>query len=116
MDSLSLATSCPLSIQSFLWLRHTRADLCVHLLTCRVIPHGIALHFKLAVGDQGEPQNYEDVRFTYKPQINASRDAELIDLLPDYFTEEITFSRPQVAKFHARVSRSLAERADTSII
>ena len=75
-----------------------------------------ALHFKLAAGSQEDAQSYNDVPFTYMPQLDASRDADIIDLLPDYLTDEITFPRPHVAKFYARVSRSLAERADTSIL
>jgi hypothetical protein len=67
---------------------------------------GIALHFKLAV-DKGD--NYDDVQFTYSPQFDESRDEELMDMLPDYLLEEITFARTSAAKFHAKVISSLTQ-------
>lgn len=46
------------------------------------------------------------------PQLDPSRDRELIDLLPDFLVEEITFPRPHAAKFYARVIKSLNERPE----
>lgn len=45
--------------------------------------------------------------FTYKPQLDPSRDGELMDILPDFLVEEITFPRPHASKFYARVIKSL---------
>ncbi|KAH6899066.1 chromosome segregation protein Csm1/Pcs1-domain-containing protein [Thelonectria olida] len=67
------------------------------------------LHFKLAVENADQADGYDDVRFTYNPQLDPSRDEELMDMLPDYLTEEITFPRPQAANFYARVIKSLTE-------
>lgn len=57
---------------------------------------------------------YEDVQVTYRPQLDTCRDGELMEMLPDYLVEEITFPLHQAAKFYSRVARSLTEvgRAD----
>lgn len=76
------------------------------------VNHLIALHFKLALEDLEAADSYEDVQFAYRPQLDESRDGDLIDVLPDYLTEEITFPRHQASKFYARVIKSLMERVD----
>ncbi|KAL7933826.1 chromosome segregation protein Csm1/Pcs1 domain-containing protein [Trichoderma chlorosporum] len=70
------------------------------------------LHFKLALEDMDSADSYEDVQFAYRPQLDAKRDGDLIEALPDYLTEEITFPRNQAPKFYARVIKSLMERLD----
>lgn len=70
------------------------------------------LHFKLALEDLEAADSYEDAQFAYRPQLDESRDGDLIDVLPDYLTEEITFPRHQASKFYARVIKSLMERVD----
>lgn len=72
----------------------------------------IALHFKLALEDMDAADSYEDVQFTYRPQLDPSRDSDLIEVLPDYLTEEITFPRNQASKFYTRVIKSLMDRLD----
>ncbi|RDA85603.1 hypothetical protein CP532_0904 [Ophiocordyceps camponoti-leonardi (nom. inval.)] len=67
------------------------------------------LHFKLASERRGPSDSYDDVQLTYKPQLDESRDQGLIQLLPDYLVEEITFSRSHASKFYHRVIRSLSE-------
>ncbi|KAJ4166472.1 hypothetical protein NW765_007710 [Fusarium oxysporum] len=67
------------------------------------------LHFKLTVDNDDTSDNIEDVQFTYQPQLDAGRDVELMEMLPDYLTEEIVFPRSQAPKFYLRVSKSLAE-------
>ena len=47
----------------------------------------VALHFHLTVAAGSE--SYEDTEFIYQPLLNDQRDKELLDLLPDYLTEEI---------------------------
>ncbi|PSR78022.1 chromosome segregation protein Csm1/Pcs1-domain-containing protein [Coniella lustricola] len=70
------------------------------------------LHFKLAIPNEATDEEPEGSEFMYKPQLDERRDRELIDLLPDYLTDEITFQRPQAAKFYVRVLKSLTERVD----
>ncbi|KAJ4130007.1 hypothetical protein NW768_006979 [Fusarium equiseti] len=67
------------------------------------------LHFKLAIENDDAADNYDDVSFTYQPQLDPGRDQQLIDVLPGYLTEEITFPRSQAPKFYARVNKSLTE-------
>jgi len=71
-----------------------------------------ALHFKLAVSADGSSDKFDDAQFIYIPQLGSARDEELIDLLPDYLVEEITFPRLHAAKFYSRVVKALSERPE----
>lgn len=71
----------------------------------------LALHFKLAVANEKSADSYDDAQCVYIPQLNPSRDKSLMELLPDYLVDEITFPRPQAAKFYARVMKALTEKA-----
>lgn len=78
----------------------------------RLLTPCVALHFKLAVETTEASESYEDTQFTYRPQLDSNRDGELMDMLPDYLVEEITFPRPQASRFYARVVKSLTERIE----
>lgn len=77
------------------------------LLTCSV-----ALHFKLAIANENSDEDLDEAEFMYKPQLDENRDSKLIDMLPDFLIEEITFPRPHAAKFYSRVLKSLTEKLD----
>ncbi|KAF2029756.1 hypothetical protein EK21DRAFT_67067 [Setomelanomma holmii] len=66
------------------------------------------LHFHLTVAAGTE--SYEDTEFVYQPLLNEQRDRELLDLLPDYLTEEICFPRGQAAKFYCKVVDSMSKK------
>ncbi|EFX03447.1 chromosome segregation protein [Grosmannia clavigera kw1407] len=72
-----------------------------------------SLHFKLCIdndsshGRDGGGDDDNESQFVYMPQLDASRDADLISRLPDYLVEEISFPRAQAAKFYSRVVQSL---------
>ena len=66
----------------------------------------LALHFKLAI-DTTTEVDYSDAEYTYRPQLDPDRDNELIELLPDFLTEEIIFPRTQASKFYSRVTKFL---------
>ena len=68
----------------------------------------IALHFHLTVATSGS--SYEETEFIYQPLLNEQRDRELLDLLPDYLTEEICFPRAQAAKFYCKVVDSMSKK------
>ncbi|KAJ2898857.1 hypothetical protein MKZ38_003616 [Zalerion maritima] len=68
-----------------------------------------ALHFKLGVANENSADSFEDAEFLYKPQLDPNRDRALIEMLPDYLRDEITFTRPQASKFYARVMKALTE-------
>ena len=68
-----------------------------------------ALHFKLAIAKEPD-ESYENTEFQYTPRLDANRDRDLIALMPEYLTEEITFSRTNAAMFYGRVVETLTKR------
>ncbi|KAG6017730.1 hypothetical protein E4U54_004261 [Claviceps lovelessii] len=68
------------------------------------------LHFKLALEAGEDPEKYDDIQFTYRPQLDSERDRDLVMVLPDYLVEEITFTRTQASNFYGKLNRSLTER------
>ena len=42
--------------------------------------------------------------------LDANRDREMIELMPSYLTEDITFARQNAAKFYGRVVDTLTKR------
>ncbi|KAL8962786.1 MAG: hypothetical protein Q9193_000871 [Seirophora villosa] len=67
------------------------------------------LHFKLGIATNSE-ENYADTEFQYTPRLDNDRDRDLLELLPDYLSEEITFSRLNAAKFYGRVVETLTKK------
>jgi len=80
----------------------------IRLLTNLILTFMPALHFHLTVAAGSE--SYEDTEFIYQPLLNDQRDKELLDLLPDYLTEEICFPRGQAAKFYCKVVDSMSKK------
>ncbi|KAF7185834.1 Monopolin complex subunit pcs1 [Pseudocercospora fuligena] len=76
------------------------------------------LHFHLNVGNDAttpHPKtpsglNYEDAEFAYEPLLDESRDRELLELLPDYLTEEICFPRNHAQRFYSKVVESMTKK------
>ena len=68
-----------------------------------------ALHFKLSVANDAELA-YDDADMTYTPLLDTNRDRDILQLLPDYLTEEITFSRNHAAQFYGRVVDTLMKK------
>ena len=71
-----------------------------------------ALHFKLSVAPDadGKSTSFEETEFLYTPLLDSNRDRDMIELLPDYLTEDITFSRQHAARFYSRVTDTLTKR------
>jgi hypothetical protein len=67
------------------------------------------LHFRLAIEKENTGDSYEEAQVTYQPQLDPNRDRELIEVLPNFLIEDITFPRPHAAKFYARVTKFLTE-------
>lgn len=84
-------------------------------LTNIVLP---ALHFHLAIShDSSTPHpktpsgmSYEETEFAYEPLLDDSRDRELLDMLPDYLTEEICFPRNHAQRFYMKVAESMTKK------
>lgn len=46
------------------------------------------------------------------PLLDEKNDCELLDILPDYLTEEIAFPRSQAAKFFAKMSECMSRKVE----
>ncbi|KAI9671096.1 MAG: hypothetical protein M1831_005182 [Alyxoria varia] len=75
------------------------------------------LHFHLSVAN-APPQgtSYDDAEFAYTPLLDEKRDADLIDLLPDYLAEEICFPRKQTAMFYRRIYECMNKRPEPEMV
>jgi hypothetical protein len=62
-----------------------------------------------AEGD-GRTTSFEETEFLYTPLLDPNRDREMIELLPYYLKEDITFSRHHAAKFYNRVADALTKK------
>lgn len=72
-----------------------------------------ALHFHLSISTAAEAaESYNDTEFIYQPLLDDNRDADLLDLLPDYLTEEISFPRGHAAKFFSKVVEAMSRRVE----
>ncbi|KIW55906.1 hypothetical protein PV05_04614 [Exophiala xenobiotica] len=69
------------------------------------------LHFKLFV-DQEDARNasFEETEFLYTPLLDANRDRDMIEHMPSYLIEDITFARQNAAKFYGRVVDTLTKK------
>lgn len=94
-------------------------------LHCSFIPTTnpfTALHFHLAVSSTSTGDNnsktpganskndYDEAEFEYTPHLDENRDRDLLDMLPDYLTEEIAFPRHQAAKFYSKILEAMNRR------
>jgi hypothetical protein len=77
-----------------------------------ILTEDIALHFKLSAINEKPTESYEEAHCQYIPQLDPSRDKALMEVLPDYLVDEISFPRPQAAKFYARVVKALTEKLE----
>ena len=60
----------------------------------------------------GANAGYDDTEFGYVPLFDEKNDPELMQSLPDYLCEEISFPRAQAAKFHAKIVESMSRRIE----
>ncbi|KAF4553070.1 Hypothetical protein D9617_8g050830 [Elsinoe fawcettii] len=76
------------------------------------------LHFHLSVNNDATQMNpktpsglsYEDAEFAYEPFFDEGRDRDLIDILPDYLTEEICFPRSHAVRFYTKIVDSMTKK------
>ncbi|KAM5442679.1 hypothetical protein MferCBS31731_002062 [Microsporum ferrugineum] len=84
-----------------------------HLYDCIQTGLNGTLHFKLGVShnlDNRSTASLEAAEFHYLPLLDENRDRELLELLPDYLSVDITFSRQNAAMFYSRVVDSLTKK------
>ncbi|PGH06803.1 hypothetical protein AJ79_06445 [Helicocarpus griseus UAMH5409] len=81
-----------------------------HLYDC--IQTGIngTLHFKLAVAHDVENTSFEEAEFQYSPLLDTNRDRDLLKILPEYLTIDITFPRQHASVFYSRVVDTLTKK------
>lgn len=60
--------------------------------------------------EDAKSTSFEETEFLYTPMLDVNRDREMIDLMPSYLTEDITFARQNAAKFYGRVVDTLTKR------
>lgn len=71
----------------------------------------VALHFKLFVdAEEAKTASFQETEFLYTPLLDAGRDADMMELMPTYLCEEITFAREDASKFYCRVLDTLTKR------
>ena len=110
--SLSLSHSYQIAFlsQGDLRKKKKKLNLNLKLIFPPLFPSFTALHFKLAIANENSSDTYENSEFRYQPQLDENRDRAMIEMLPEYLSEEITFPRPQASKFYARVMKALTEK------
>jgi hypothetical protein len=75
--------------------------------------YSTALHFKLVI-PKTTSGAWEKATYQYMPLLDANRDRELVDILPDFLMDHITFERQAVTKFYSRVIDALTKRRVSS--
>ncbi|KAK7208452.1 chromosome segregation protein Csm1/Pcs1-domain-containing protein [Myxozyma melibiosi] len=72
-----------------------------------------AFHYKLLIPDADSGSGrYDDSAVTLVPMIDEKRDALLLSLLPDYFTESLTFMRNATAQCYLKISQALQKNTE----
>lgn len=90
-------------------VRGVKRDSTSDVFDCIQTGRNGTLHFKLIVDNEDASESYEETQLTYEPQLDDRRDETLIQLLPDYMVEEITFPRSHAARFFLRLARAMQE-------
>jgi hypothetical protein len=55
---------------------------------------------------------FDDAEFAYLPMLDEKNDRDLLDILPDYLTEEICFPRSSAARFYSKVADCMAKKIE----
>ncbi|KAK9454274.1 chromosome segregation protein Csm1/Pcs1-domain-containing protein [Dipodascopsis uninucleata] len=67
-----------------------------------------AFHYKLTVPTASKGGDESEI--TFVPLLDEDRDQRLIELLPDYFTEPLTFVRSSATQFYWKISQALQRK------
>ncbi|OAX82142.1 hypothetical protein ACJ72_03512 [Emergomyces africanus] len=81
-----------------------------HLYDCIQTGMNGTLHFKLAVAHDLENTSFEAAEFHYFPLLDPNRDRDLVDILPEYLSIDITFPRQHASVFYSRVVDTLTKK------
>ncbi|EPX73333.1 chromosome segregation protein Pcs1 [Schizosaccharomyces octosporus yFS286] len=83
----------------------------LEVLSSKVVEEGIRYTCR-NTGRRGQLEYQlllDDSNFTFTPCLHPQRDAELMDYLPEYLTEEIIFTKEQGKLFSARIMKALQD-------
>ena len=79
----------------------------------------IALHFHLSTPSQdSNPKSstdYQDAEFDYTPLLNEKRDQGLLEILPDFLTDEIQFPRSHAAGFYTKLFENMKRKIEADV-
>jgi hypothetical protein len=64
----------------------------------------VALHYKLAMEDK--EANDPHGQIVYTPLLDPNRDEKILNVLPDYMTDEIMFAREQGTPYYPKTNDS----------
>nr|OQO32052.1 hypothetical protein B0A51_00590 [Rachicladosporium sp. CCFEE 5018] len=75
------------------------------------------LHFHITIAPDGSAtttpgatQSHDDIEFEYEPMLDEGRDADLIEILPDYLAEAIQFPRFQAPRMYQKLIECMMKR------
>ncbi len=60
--------------------------------------------------EDARSMKFEETEYLYTPLLDANRDREMIELMPSYLAEQITFARQNAARFYGRVVDTLTKK------
>lgn len=70
-----------------------------------------ALPFRLFLDREiANTMSHDEMEYLYIPLVEPDRDQEMMELMPSYLTEEITFARVNASKFYSRVADTLTKK------
>ncbi|KAJ5175344.1 uncharacterized protein N7482_001221 [Penicillium canariense] len=85
-----------------------------HLYDCIQTGANGSLHFKLAI-PKASNLEHEQAECQYLPLLDASRDRDLVNILPDFLVVDITFQQEQTSKFYTQLTAALNKRRSSTV-
>jgi hypothetical protein len=76
----------------------------------------LALRFHLSVSHPDAKTTatpgttYDEEEFAYAPLLDEKNDRQLLEILPDYLTEEIVFPRPSASRFYQKIIDCMSKK------
>ena len=59
--------------------------------------------------------DYQDAEFDYTPLLDEKRDRSLLEILPDFLTEEIQFPRSHAAGFYTKLFENMKRKIEADV-
>ena len=85
----------------------------------KLIVRSPALHFHLSTPltdpNTKYSTDYQDAEFDYTPLLDEKRDQGLLEILPDFLTEEIQFPRNHAAGFYKKLFENMKRKIEADV-